>query len=825
MRVTDYLTIGLLGLVGSASGLITDAPICQCQTSDCCNVDDSTVTKFTGATGVQLTYPDVSLTGKYTVINQLQYNETSASDYNTTQDYQYVVWYDNDFKTAFDRNLFFYTGPSQNISCTESHVYIGDPATDYFKKLDLIEQTDGTNTYCTIDVVDKLTIAEINTDAEVYFAFNRLVNEKTTFNIGYDMAASGLIVPISDINVYPYVIKQNSVFGTDEFGGGEFYIDLRLNVSDVDSSTVAIPASCLSVDELMSTEAYWLVPGGTNCPVTVLVNGAGDLEDTVSGRTYHLQIKQTEYETCSVSTRESGGELHFDFRLVLPIDNTLTDDVSDDGEACFYFAENLHVQNVTISMDQDVSSTIDANYITDFEPTVTSLTPVECTDYDVYPTPHSKLKIEITATFPDVNAIGFTNIGVPNFGESWEYNAMVWDDPAGEPNYVCTDNANGAGAEDDTVTCVFKFISTQCERMYETSTGECAFERNTTRFVTGFQIEQEITGGLLAMYNGGPINSGIDNTVFTADTCDPPSERAVVDVTDLFEVSIDLRNYYLGEAVDWDNTTLLTMKDDMIGRLKVTNSENTPTEFQDLSLIIKTATVTLTNPTTDEQITSYTFSVNDKKDFMNFGWTPYYEDPRFCAYYNADATGDKCETFFQDDRLNANYHNAAWVLSHEVNECQRQNTLVNDTKNTDHFLFTPREWFRDNVNGLVKMTVTLSGSVHQCTGARRMLSETSEGAGLRSRALTADPTRDVLYVSDQIIVTFVTDGDGSEHVEVTKPTTKTWWEESQTAIIIGGAVIGLIILIMLFTWVQRRNEYDSLGSGFPVVVSASRPDF
>jgi hypothetical protein len=832
MRVTDYFIIGLFGLVTSARGLITNAPICQCQTADCCNVDDATATKFTGATGVRLTYPEVSFTGKYTVINQLQYNETAGADYNSTQDYQYVVFYDNDFKNAFDRNLFFYTAPSQNISCTESHVYVGDPGSDYYKKIDLIEQDDGMgNTYCIMDIIDKLTIAEINTDAEVYFAFNRLVNENSVFNIGYDMSASGLIVPISDITVYPYVIKQNSVFGTDEFGNGEFYIDLRLNVSDVDTSTVEIPAACLSVDEMMLTEAYWFVPGGTNCPVNVLVNGTGDLEDTASGRTYHLQIKQTEYETCSFATRELGGEIHFDFRLVLPIDNTLTTDVSDDADECYYFAENLHVQNVTISMDQDVTSTITSEYITDFEPAVTSMTPVRCTDYDVYPTPHSTLKIEITAAFPGVNTVDFQTIGIPTFGETWESNLLEWDDPNGNPSYLCTTHSeNVTIPEDDYQVCVFKFVSTVCERLYETSTGECAFERNTTRFVTGFQIEQEITGGLSAFYNAGPINSGIDNTVFPADTCGAPTERAVVDVSDLFEVGIDLRNYYLGTAVDWANSSLLTMKDDMIGRLTVKNSVNTPVEFQDLSLIIKTATVSLTNPLTNEQITSYTFSVNDKKDFMDFSWTPYYKDPRFCAFYNADAAGDKCEKFFQDDRLNNNYHNPAWVTSHEGKECQREDTLVDevDTKNSDHFLFTPREWFRDNVNGYVTMTVTLSGSVHQCVGSRRMLSETGE-TGLRHRALQA--ARDVLFISDQIIVTFVTDAEGNEHVEVVKPDTKSWWEESQTAIIIGAVIIGLIVLVMLFTWMHKRSSYDSLSSGLPyglpmvISNSASRPDF
>lgn len=836
MYITNYLAIGLLGLVSFANGVITDDPMCKCHTTECCNIDDSTSTVFTGLTGVQLTFPNTSFTGKYTVINQLQYNETSASDYNTTQDYQYVIKYENSFKTAFDRNLYFYTGPSQNISCTESHVYVGDPESDYSTRIDLVEQTDGMgNTYCTMDVNGKLTDEQLAVDNEVYFAFNRLVNEKSSFNIGYDMTNEGVIVPISDIIIYPYVIKQDSVSGEDTFGGGEFYIDLQLNVSDINDSNEEIDPSCMTPDELMLEEAYWLVPGGTNCPVTVIQNGTGDLEGS-TGRNYHLQIKQTEYESCSVSTRESGGNIHFDFRLVLPTDHTET--VEADSETCYYFAQNLNVQNITISVAQDVTETMTAEYVTDFQARVTSLIPDSCTDTELYPTPHAKLKIKINATFPGVNELDFTTIGIPTFGETWQSNALKWDDgtAAGtNPEYTCTAIPNGAGSEDDQTICEFRFISSVCEPMYETADGACAFERNTTRFVTDFTIEQTLVGGQTATYVSGPLNSGIDNTDFDLSYCEAQGERDVVNVNDLFEVTSYLRNYYLGESVDWDNTTLLTMKDDMIARLEVSLSENTPTEFADLSIIIKTVNVALTNPITDEQITSYSFNVADKKDFMGFSWTPYYTDPRFCAYYDSSKSTDKCEAFFVNDtRYNTNHHTNDWIGSVEPKECQRTDTLVGkeDTKNTDHFLFTPREWFRDNINGYVKMTVTVSATVHQCLDSGRRLQAIDDGKrivsmrGDNKRVLqsTPDVERDVLYISDQIIVTFVTDGDDS-HVEVTKPTPKTFWEENQTLIIVGSVIAGIIILGLLFLWIQKRNGYSGIPDGVPFVVSASRPDF
>lgn len=824
MYLRYFCVIGILCCVALSHAVITDDPICQCKTTECCNIDNST--SFTGATIIQLTFPKVSLTGDYTVINQLQYNETTQSDYNTIQDYQYVVKYDNKFKSTFDRNMFFFT--ESNINCSESHVYVGDPATNYSKRIDLIQIADNSgNEYCIMDIQNKLTGDEIAVDNEVYFAFNRLVDENTVFHIQYDMSNEGLIVPISDIIVYPYAIQLGSVSGVDTFSEGEFYIDLQLNVSDINQSKEPIDPSCMSVDNIMLQEAYWLVPNGFPCPVTIIQNGTGDLEG--AGRNYHIQIKQTDYEMCSVSTRESGGKIHFDFRLVLPTDYTET--VNGDDNNCFYFARNLHVQNMTISITQDVTNVMIAEYVTDFEAVVSKIQPVSCTDPELYPTPHAKVKISVNATFPGVNTIDFNTIGIPTFGETWLSNNLKWDDGTNSgtsPQYVCTTFLNGDGTADDQVVCEFKFVSSVCEPMYTTTGGKCAFEQNTTRFVNDFTIEQTFVGGQKATYVSGPINSGIDNTDFDASFCAPRGERDVINVSDLFEINTYLRNYYLGAAVDWENTTLLSMKDDMIARMEVGLSQNTPAEFVDLSIIIKTVNVALTNPITDEGITSYSFNVGDKADFMSYSWTPYYSDPRFCAWFDSGAASDKCGKFFVDGtRSNPNHHNTAWITNVEPNECQHVNTFLGkeDNKNTDHFLFTPREWFRNNVNGFVKMTVTVSATVHQCLNNGRRLSEIASLIQTPpGRTLQADPTRDVLYISDQIVVTFVKDGDNS-HIEVVKPPSKSFWEENQTLIVIGSVVIGIIILGLLFLWIQKRNGYEDINYSVPYVVSASRPSF
>lgn len=812
----NILTI-LFGLVALTKAVITDDPICDCTT--CCYIDDSATVDFTGKTIVQTTYPDVSLSGNYTVINYQSKDGT-----NTSLPYQYVVKYENGFKTKFDRNVFIFTENGNNLNCSQSHLYYGDPESTKYTQIEMVEVEQDGSSFCTLDINGILSRDEIADDSDIFFAFNQLVDERAGFNIMYDLSDSGVILPEEDIIIFPYIIQGGSVTATDINNVTEFYIDVGLNVSNIDTTQDGIDPACLSIDELFHNgNAYWWVPDGPNCNVTVISGGEGDA--VTEGREYHLKLSQFEYETCSLATRESNGQLHFDFRLVLPTDDEETNE--NDPETCGYFSSPLNVQNITVSMDQDVTDTVTSDYITDFNPVVTSVYPEKCTDYETYPTPHAVMKISINATFPSVNAVDYNTIGIPTFGEQWEFNNLLWDDngDGSSPQYSCTSYPNpdgDAGTTADAYTeCEFKFISSVCEPMYVTTDDECALERNTTRFIYDFTIEQTIVGGQKAIYNSGAINSGVDNMEWDKDFCVAEGERDVVNVNDLFNVNLELRNYYYGDSVDWDNTTLLTMKDDMIARFRVGVTADTPFEFSDdLSLIIKTVMVTLRNPITEEEITSYVFSATDKAGFMDFSWSPYYQDPRFCSWYDSAGGNDKCGDFFVDGVRSNGYHDATWIENVMPLECQVNDTLPGDedTNNSDFFLFTPREWFRDNTAGFVEMSLQVTGIVHKCTDEVRLL---SEAKNVRGRDLQS--TSDILYVSDEIIVTFVTDDEGNEHVEVSKPTNESWVEENMALVVTSGVVAGIILIALIILCFQNKRLSESMH--IPIAFSASKPDF
>jgi hypothetical protein len=279
--------------------------------------------------------------------------------------------------------------------------------------------------------------------------------------------------------------------------------------------------------------------------------------------------------------------------------------------------------------------------------------------------------------------------------------------------------------------------------------------------------------------------------------------------------------------VDWTNTSLLSIKDDMILQFKVGEKADTDFVFtDDLSMIIKTATVTLTNPITNEAITSYVFSATDKAAFMDYSWTPYYRDPRFCGWYDSAGGADKCKDFFIDGVRSNGYHDTAWIDEVMPKECQVTNTTVGeeDDNNTDFFIFTPREWFRDNTQGYVEMKIQVTAVVHKCTDARRVLQESSMRGKRGLQSSTPNAETDVLYISDEIIVSFVTDEDGNEHVEVRKPATKSWVEENTTILVITGAVAAVILFVIIFMWVQKNRRGGRLSVPYNIV-TAAKPDF
>lgn len=795
--------------------------ICSCNV--CCNVDNSTSTSFTGKTIVEYTMPKVSLNGSYTMIGHKYNNNTRRlSETVDSVPYQYVVKYENDFKTTFDRNIKIFASSGGNLDCNSSHVYYGNADDDLYKKIDVVEHESGE--YCTLDIQRVLTRDEIAYTDEIYFAFNNIVDEGSDFHILYDMTPEGLIVPLNDIIEYPYVIHDGTVLATDVNDASAFYVNVSMNVFDIGVIDLSEynTTGCLSIDELIAQEAHWVTRSGGECPVEVLSNGNGD-ENVEPGRNYQFRIDQEDYQQCAVDDVVlDGDDLVFNFRLMLP--RSFEDTSADDGDGCYYFAENENVQNITITMAQDVSSVIDEVFISNFNTRIASVIPdreSECTGA-MYPTPHAQIKFTIEATFPGDFGSTFPSSGITL--PSLEGLEVEWDTASGNrPNTIpCNSVAGNAGPDDDQTVCQFNLRTKVCEPIYGTDDGQCAFERNNTRLLTGFVVTEEMPSGQTATYPSGDMNLGLDNTKFASTFCASEEEDAPISVSDVFNVGLDLQNYYDGYPVEWDEVDNITMNTDMIARLSVGQLASSPFTFDDdLELMIKVVTVELTNPITNNIITSYTWSQQDKLDFMQYSWTPYHEDPRFCTWY-ASEKENKCEAFFDtaNGRSN-NFHDAAWISGRGQRECQAAGlptSVPNNTNNFDYFLFNPRDWFNDNTNGIVDMKITVTGVIHKCSNnPSRLLSALGvRGAEHAPRQLqsTVDPNIDVLYVSNELIISFV-ERDGEEPILSVRsnPNPVSWVTENKTLVIIASILVVMVALgFFIIAITKKKKGYGHVSS-------------
>jgi hypothetical protein len=773
------------------------------------------------------TFPTVSYDGTYTVVGHRYDNETGSGSGRRLVEvvdslpYQYVIKYENDFKDAFDRNVFVFADTANTLNCTESHLYYGSPTATTYKKIEFVKHD--TEDYCTLDIHYMLTRAEIAYNDEIYFAFNNLVDEGTEFHVMYDLTAQGLIVPANDIREYPYIIEDGSVTAVDVNEASAFYIDVGLDVLDV--STVQPTENdgngCLSIDGIFNnSNAYWLTKTGGRCDVELISGGVGDAE--VDGREYHLRIDQEDYQNCAVKDVEIlDGNLTFTFRLVLPRTSDDTVELTDSDE-CYYFGENENVQNITISMSQDVADELDANFISNFNTRLASVAPDtgDCSNPVSFPIPYAKIKFTIDATFPGTFGSDFSNVVLPTLeGLLTEWDTVTGGAPL---NIPCTQYPGEAGAADDYQICSFNLITQTCEPIYTTDNGRCAFERNNTRLLTGFVVVEEMPSGQTATYPASDINLGLDHSDYDSSLCAAGAEDAAINVVDVFNVELDLQNYYAGAAVDWAETNNFTMNEDMIVRMKVGQIASSPFDFDnDLELMIKTVNVELSNPVTNEVITSYTWIPSEKADFMGYSWTPYNNDPRFCTWYNSVAT-DKCEKFFVDGTRSNNFHNTDWITNTMPLECQESGFAAGagNSNNNDFFLFNPRDWFQDNVKGLVDMKVSVTAVIHKCSpNPSRLLDAVNAGQVRGSRQLQS-PERDVLYISKDLVISFVTKEDGNSHIEVSNIPQVSWFEENRTLVIVASTLGGIVVLGFFIVALGKKKHYHGL-----ISLTGSNPDF
>jgi hypothetical protein len=858
MRVLNSIVLGFVAMAGLSSGQTFDATDSVCACTQCCNVLNSTT--FTGTDIQQIAFPTTSLDGSYTLVDYGTHNNGQARRLSTEPSirgaerelaiiagtpYQHTVRYikeDGNGKFLYNPQIYAASG---SLDCTQSHVYWRVMETETvtagvtytagdLMKIPLVQSTNGP--FCQMDetagVFDDgsgqgLSLKMLEQPDDVYFAFNKLVDEGANYYIQFNRIESHLLKPIDSTIQYQYKIRDNSVVVTEEEVGGEFFIRVVFDVQDIESDVDPEPG-CLSLDDVVSgTNAYFgSEDESIKCPIVLNNAPTGD-ENVGNGRTYDLKFNQSSYEDCAEALNVINGDLQFQTTMRL-----LTGSI---GDNCFYFQPGSSQQAININVEADVTDRTTATLAL-FSTELISLTPERCTPYDTYPEPQARIKVQINVTYAvdSGNSIARVTSSIPTFSNS-PIN-LVPDSQGGGDAFVCTDVTTAQGTLKE---CTYYFVSDACERIYTTQNSECAFEYNSTRLIEDLVFQENYAGGYFVVRRSEPIDTGLQATAFALSLCEAPDEAPAIDVSDTFNSSIALRNYYDGVPVNWGNTTGVSFNDNMIVRLGV--GEEAGATFDNIELFIKTVTVTLRNPTENRFINQFSFNVLEKENLMGHSWTFFYEDPVFCSYYNANGgngdSGDKCQPFFDpfsDQTTRWNGYNSGGSLSQSAinNVCQRSNVgssgsdsrNVLDNRNLDHFMFNPNKWFADNVNAFMEVTVSVNAVIQKCgvneTIPTARLLEAADSMGIDRNLQTLDPESQILYISKDIIVTV--GGENGTTVTVVETEEKSIWEE-HTGLLAGLIALSSVLFCVIFVGFGYFRIWRD--SGDSVVVSQDAAGF
>jgi hypothetical protein len=792
-------------------------------------------------------FPQVSLEGTYTLVDygthdngqsrrllseegitpSLRKGGRSLAEIAGTP-YQHVVRYNKeDGNGMFLHNVQIFPS-SGSIDCTQSHVYWRVAETEVVKpgltytagqlmQIPLIQSSQGS--FCEMNETAGrfddgsgvgVSMKMMEQPDDVHFAFNKLVDEGSTYYIQFARTEATLLQPVDSTIQYQYAIRDGSVAVQQVQSGGEFYMEVVFDVIDIEDD-VEPGAGCLTLDEVVSpTHAYFgAADANPRCNITLATSPSGDPE-VGDGRRYTLKFPQSQYEDCAESLTVNGDTLDFGTTLRL-----LTGSV---GDSCFYFQPGSSQQAINIQVNADVTDDMSEN-LAQFSTELISITPERCEPLADYIVPQVTLKVVLNATFAveagsDVERV---TTSIP-YIEDPTY-PLVPDTEGGGDAFTCTTTVGASGTFKQ---CQYYFKTSKCEKFYYTNNGECALEYNTTRFIEDLVFRETYPGGLFVIRRSPVIDTGLQAVAFDGALCAPSEEREAVDVSDTFPSSLALRNYYDDTTVDWTNTTQLSFNDKIIIRAGV--AEAAGATFDNIELFIKSVTVTLRNPesVSTDPITSFTFNVREKEALMANSWTFFYEDPVFCSYYDSEGgPGDaenKCQAFydpFGDQSTRWNGYNTATLTQPKIdNVCQEANTLVGaeDNRNVDFFMFDPNIWFADNVNAYMEVAISVSSVIHKCGAnqtiptARRLADGSSSG-----RELSAlNPESQILYISKDIIVTV--GGENGTTVTVVETEEKGIWEEHTgllAALIATSAVMFCIIFGfgMFRLWRYRNDEY------------------
>lgn len=670
----------------------------------------------------------------------------NGDDYQTLVDevlYDYAVAWNAEAGLDLDFNFdIIPKKQNYNLDCTKSKIWVGGTTID----AELAFKSNG-HEYCHFDLNGKLTRVQLTNPVQVVFLFKDLIDDRKKFYVNRNTDED--VFPVEDRVFYRFWKESASISSTVESG----FTTIELDIQNITHTSDGFdPNACASMDDIMESVSVGV------CTLNA--------EPSSTPGNYIYKLPREDYESCANSITETGDNIEYFTKLTLPVQ------ISD----CYYFQDHNNEQDINVVLSKTYTTQTEQD-LDHFSMAITGYGVERAEPLSLYVTPQVHVLIELSVVF-EGTGVGFT--GLPYLDNPSNTLSVF--------NETCTVHSSGNGN-----VCNYVLRSNVPTPIYELVNGGCSLESLNRHILYDIGMEEYNYGQALQTVTHNVI--GMDTTLeveeFSSDKCTTPDDNILVNVTDSYTSVAEIRN----TGTDWNLPPGdQVFYEPVIVRLKLTDSNLVSTEIQIVSLDIN-----VVDPSTDNVITSYVFNKGDKVALLDADYTRYFDDVHFCSYHDEDQS--TCEPFYQDHgERNTDYINNT-IIPELPTICE---TNIDDS-NEDYFTFTPTKWFLDINIPVVRLDVTVTSVIVDCSGpsSRRLLSDnrinyvsTKQSISARTTPQNSEPSTQPPTVPGSIDVEAATLSTGA------------------LAGIISGSVVGALILVYIGYYMYKKRKVSTAGYAY-----------
>jgi len=547
----------------------------------------------------------------------------------------------------------------QNLNCTGVKMWLDGVMADSTVVLD-----ENSRQCCNFDTFGVFTRANIeNTEGNLFFLMDKMFDSGPARRRNLQQEEQKFIFQRITEPVVPNEVAILYAFRLDDtelvIDGDNTRITLSVNEVDHSNNPDFDHSACDSRDITMGTIEL------SGCTLTL------DAQ-TVPGK-YEYLMPSVDYERCSSSVTTQNGQILYNSTIDLP----------DNNAPCYYFEPGNDIQPITVIIEQD-SITDATQETTALGLSITDITTERCLPYEDYVLAHAKIVYTVRYKFngTDVNLINTPFLNTVT-------------NPMTTESKTCSANE-----------CIFVFKSTQCEPIYIADDGTgCVFERNDVYMLNELSVVEVGNPYSPISYTHiiDPLDTNTETTTYPLADCTTPDYLEFVNVTDQYNYELKIENV---ATADWTvQEDILDFFQELVLRLRIIDGP----AFTNQDLQINTVQFTISDGLTDNDYTTVTFRLNDKKALMQFSGSKYYKDAHFCRHFDPQLSA--CTPFYDTGTSRSNPFVVSTLVNRLDDICQR---TVDDTK-TDFFSFLFPTWVKRIDTSSLKLFIRVTARLQVCS--------------------------------------------------------------------------------------------------------------